>query len=144
MIGTMQGGTENEGEEGVIFSGYTVKDGKLSCFLEDGRATDTSGWAAAASTTSVRRRLYSMFGSYRIEPTVPTEMRGLLFTYEKDESFQEIGYYHNTSGEWDRSAAEELQIPDDAFWQIMQDYEEDIRQLDMTPFSEYVRKETAS
>ena len=33
----------------------------------------------------------------------------LDFTKEKDESFEEIGFYHNTTGEWEASASEELE-----------------------------------
>ena len=59
----------------------------------------------------------------------------LDFTKEKDESFEEIGFYHNTTGEWDASVSEELE--EDVFWSKYDEYGSKTTTLEFVPFSMY-------
>lgn len=82
--------------------------------------------------------MYSIFGTYTISPDGRfLSCNDYYFTYEKDESFQEIGYYHNTSGKWDKSVSKELGLTGDQFWQMASDLEQQIHNVELIPFSQY-------
>ena len=53
----------------------------------------------------------------------------------KDESFEEIGFYHNTTGEWEASVSEELE--EDVFWSKYDEYGSKTTTLEFVPFSMY-------
>lgn len=123
----------------IIFCGYTCKDGEIVSFL-DGWYRNTYRWMGGGRFFNVGSggAMYSIFGVCPLSED-GTELRceDYYFTHETDESFQEIGYYHNTTGEWDVEASEKLDITDDAFWSIMQNYEAQCIPLDLTPFAAY-------
>ncbi len=81
--------------------------------------------------------MYSMFGIFSLLPDA-TEMKWseYYFTYPKDETYQEIGFYCNTSGETDKSVSEELNITEDEFWEKCYDIETEAVELALTPFVE--------
>lgn len=82
--------------------------------------------------------MYTMLGTYTLSPDGRTLLCGdFYFTFEKDESFTEIGYYHNTSGAWDKAVSEELDISPEAFWAIAEALEEQIQPIELIPFSRY-------
>ncbi len=82
--------------------------------------------------------MYTLFGMYSLTADA-TELIGndFYFTFEKDESFQEIGFYHNTTGEMNKDVSEELSITDEEFWQIAADFEKEIQNMELIPFSMY-------
>lgn len=119
-----------------IYSAYTYKDtsylllegwSRNRCFLlEDGTFyTEGSGGA-----------MYSLLENSVLD-TNATQLtcKDLYFTYEKDESFQEIGFYHNATGEWDVSVSEELE--EDVFWGKYDEYGSRTITLEFVPFSMY-------
>lgn len=59
------------------------------------------------------------------------------FTYEKDSNGSEIGYYHNTTGELDKSKSEEMSISADAFDKKMEDYISSAKNTAITSFDNY-------
>ena len=59
-----------------------------------------------------------MFGEYVLSAEGKLESKDYYFTYEKDEDFTEIGFYHNTAGDWDPKVSEELDVSEDEFWAI--------------------------
>ena len=59
------------------------------------------------------------------------------FSYEKDDTFTEVGYYHNTTGDFDKAVSEELHITSEAFWTMEEEYEHRIRILPMQSFTAY-------
>jgi hypothetical protein len=61
---------------------------------------------------------YAMFGEYALSAEGELVCKDYYFTYEKDANFTEIGFYHNTDGEWDPKVSEELDVSEDAFWEI--------------------------
>ncbi len=82
--------------------------------------------------------MYSIFATYTLSPDgTKLACNDYYFTHEKEDHFDDIGFYHNTSGEWNPSASEELSLSDDQFWQIESDLMERIQNLELTPFSKY-------
>lgn len=82
--------------------------------------------------------MYSMFGVY----TLSQDGSGLscedyYFTFEKDEGSTEIGFYHNTTGAWDKSLSQELSITSELFWQMAAVFEDQIQSVPLIPFSAY-------
>lgn len=67
------------------------------------------------------------------EPVLIT--KDYFFTKEKDETFEDIGFYHNTTGDWEASVSEEIE--EEAFWDQFQEYEDSTGTLEFTPFSAY-------
>lgn len=64
------------------------------------------------------------------------------FTYEKDETFEEICYYRNTTGEWDKAVSKE--ISQDEYTKSFDEYSSKIVSLELKPFSVYAYSGTAS
>lgn len=135
-------GSINEEKEGKyyaqnIYSAYTYKDipylliegwSRNRCFLlEDGTFyTEGSGGA-----------MYRMLENYVLDVNATQlSYKDLYFTKEKDESFEEIGFYHNTTGEWDVSVSEELE--EDVFWSKYDEYGNRTTTLEFVPFSMYL------
>jgi len=119
-----------------IYSVYTYKDiphlllegwSRNRCFLLDDGTFYTEGSGGAMYTMIENRALYSN--------ETELSVKDYYFTKEKDESYEEIGFYHNTTGEWDVSASEE--IGEDAFWNKSVEYDSRTRTLEFVPFSMY-------
>ena len=138
LIGTIPQENAAVEEKGVIFSGYSCKDGKAVCFL-DGWARSSYRWMGGGNFYYFGSggAMYSIFAAYKLAPD-GTDLAAIdyYFTYQKDESFQEIGFYHNTTGEWDQEVSEELDISEEEFWELMNSYEKQCVQPELTPFSE--------
>ena len=133
VIGLINDAQTGEGYE--IFAVYTCVDGKPQYVFE--------GWARSAYFIMEDNKLfysgsggamYSIFGIFRLkEDGTKLECDSYYFTYEKDDSYEEIGYYTNTVGEMDKSVSEE--ITEEDFWNIYAEYEDDFASLTFTPFS---------
>lgn len=106
------------------------------CFLLDDGTFYTDGSSGA---------MYSVFENYKLGAN-ETELTCMdyYFTKEKDETFEEYGFYHNTTGEWDISVSEELS--EEKYWGIAAAYSERTITLEFTPFAkyEYVENEVGS
>ncbi len=81
--------------------------------------------------------MYTSIGVY----TIALDGRSLIcddlyFTEEKDESFSEMGFYHNTTGEMKKEASEE--ISEEQFRDKEAELSNQIQYLELTPFTEYV------
>lgn len=119
-----------------IYSAYTYKDtphlllegwSRNRCFLlEDGTFyTEGSGGA-----------MYRMLENYVLdENATQLSCKDCYFTKEKDESYEEIGFYHNTTGELDVSVSEELE--EDVFWSKYDEYGSRTISFELVPFSMY-------
>lgn len=132
---------DNKGSE--ILALYTVKDEKpvfvfesmtrSAYFLMNDGNLFYQGSAGAA---------YSIFGSYAIsENGAELICNDYWFTYEKDKTSYEIGYYHNTTGEYDKAVSEELNITEDEFFSKQSALIAKKTQTDLTPFSAVVEKQ---
>jgi len=119
-----------------IYSAYTYSDipyllvegwSRNRCFLlEDGTFyTEGSGGA-----------MYRILENYVLEENaIQLSCKDYYFTKEKDEFFEEIGFYHNTTQEWDASVSEEIE--EDVFESKYDEYGSRTITLEFEPFSMY-------
>jgi len=119
-----------------IYSAYTYKDtphlllegwSRNRCFLLEDETFYTEGSGGA---------MYRILENYVLDENgTQLSYKDFYFTKEKDESFEEIGFYHNTTGEWEASASEELE--EDVFWSQYDAYGSKTKTLEFTPFAMY-------
>ena len=98
--------------------------------LNDGKTIYNEGSSGAA---------YSIFAILRL-PSLGQELvwEDFYFTYEREEgNYEDIGYYHNTTGIYDKSMAEEMDITDEAFWDLMSEYADQIQEIDFYSFADW-------
>ena len=78
--------------------------------------------------------MYSVLENYVLNANeTGLSCKDFYFTKEKDESFDEIGFYHNTTGEMDASLSEELD--EDTFWNKSAEYSSRTISFELVPFS---------
>ncbi len=85
--------------------------------------------------------LYSIFASYALSEKAELVCNDYWFTYEKDKISYEIGYYHNTTGDFDKAVSEELNISEDEFFKKQSDLISEKAVIELTPFSTIAEKE---
>lgn len=136
IIGSIDGERNGKHYGENIYSVYTYKDipylllegwSRNRCFLlEDGTFyIEGSGGA-----------MYRMLENYVLDKNASRlSCKDIYFTKEKDESFEEIGFYHNTVGECEISVSEELD--EDEFWSKYEEYGSRIISFELVPFSMY-------
>ncbi len=95
-------------------------------YLLDGEIIYNEGSSGAASSV---RATYEWNG-LRLKPI------DFYFTELKSDSMT-VGCYHNTTGTWDPTAADELDMTEEEFWDMMRQYESRIQFFPVTPFSEW-------
>ena len=82
--------------------------------------------------------MYTAYGTYDISDNGKELVcNNFYFTYEKDTSGSEMGFYHNTSGEMDKSISEELNMTDNEFNQKVDELFSSIANVAITPFLSY-------
>lgn len=121
-----------------LFAVYTLADGKPQCSLE---SLYRNSYELTAEGTLFNQAsagaMYSIFGEEKLtEDGTALECVQYLFTYEKDESFSEIGYYRNNSGDFDKELSEE--ISEDEYYQALEELEGRVKTAELTTFAEYV------
>lgn len=132
-------GTTADGEQNAILAGYTCKSGGVSSFLE-GWSRNSYRYMGGGRFLNVGSggAMYSIFGAYRLSADgTELSVEDYYFTHEKGENFDTVYYFHNTTGEWDTEASEELNISDEDFQAILSDYEAQCVRLELTPFADY-------
>lgn len=134
-------GSINEEKDGtyygeMIYSAYTYKEepvlilegwSRNRChLLKDGNYyIEGSGGA-----------MYSIFENKQLEKNGTKFIyNDYCFTYEKDENFEDIGFYRNTTGEWDKSVSEE--ISEEEYTNSFNEYSSKILTMELKPFSLY-------
>lgn len=81
---------------------------------------------------------YSIFGTNTLSADGSELIcNDFYFTYEK-ETFDDIGCFHNTTGEWDKDLAEEMDISTEEFWNIEGELSSQTKSLKLTPIAEYI------
>ncbi|MBO7319057.1 MAG: hypothetical protein J6V06_03440 [Clostridia bacterium] len=85
--------------------------------------------------------MYSIFASYALSEKAELVCNDYWFTYEKDKTSYEIGYYHNTTGDFDKAVSEELNISEDEFFKKQSDLISEKAVIELTPFSTLAEKE---
>lgn len=136
IIGSVDEEKEGKYYSENIYSAYTYHDipylltegwSRNRCFLLEDGTFYTEGSAGA---------MYTIFeNSVLEENATQLSYKDMYFTMEKDEFFEEIGFYHNTTGEWDASVSEELE--ENAFWSEFDAYGSRTIRFEVVPFSKY-------
>ena len=139
IIGAIKDASADNQIGSDIYAVYTYADGEVHCVLEGVYRSRYSymgdGSFLYQGSSGVG---YYIFGTYHIsEDGMTLECNDYYFTYEEDETFTKFGYYHNTTGEFDKEAAEKLDITQDEFWQLEEDYIKEVKTIKLKPFSEY-------
>ena len=139
VIGAVEEKTAEGYRGSNIYSVYTYAEDDIHCILEGwGRNSYCYMGDGSFLYRGSGGAMYHIFGTYTVsEDGLTLECSDFYFTYEKDESFEEIGFYHNISGQWDKSVSEELDITDEEFQQIEDDFKKDVKKIELTPFSEH-------
>lgn len=78
----------------------------------------------------------SAFGTY-VLPAGGTKLECVEFWFSdiKPDTDMEIGFYYNTTGQWDAAASEELTISEEEFWNLNGEIVERAAVLEYTPFA---------
>lgn len=140
--------TERKGMAGRgsrIYALYTCVNGTPR-YTFDGGARNSYMYMGGGSffNQGSNGAMYTIFGTYTLSKD-GTSLRcnDYYFTFEKDKSFKEIGYYHNTSGKWNKAASKELKISQAQFEQIETNLSSQVKTIGLTPFSQYAKKSVA-
>lgn len=129
-----------EPEDGIIYGGFSIVDGEPVSFLDgwyrsafylldDGRFLyEGSGGAA-----------YHMTAVYHLsEDGAELVCEDCWFTDVKEGTEDEIVFYHNTTGEWEKEVSELLDTDEETFWkQIGEQFEGRMADPGMKPLSAY-------
>lgn len=118
-----------------IYSVYTLVDGRPLRSFE--------GWQSNRLQVLSGNRLflqatdgdaYSVLAAYKIAPTGEPECLDYYFTAPQNGS---LAYYHNTSGSNDRNASKRLNMTEDAFEELRNEYMNDVTMLELIPVENY-------
>lgn len=136
IIGSVDGEKEGKYYSENIYAVYTYQDipylllegwSRNRCFLLEDGTFYVEGCGGA---------MYSVLENYVLnENETVLSYKDFYFTKEKDESYEEIGFYHNTTGEMEVSVSEELD--EDTFWNKSTEYSNRIISFELLPFSMY-------
>ncbi len=123
----------------IIYAVFSCANGTPTCTLE-GWGRNSYSWMSEGRflNRGSSGAMYSILATYTISPNGTSLIcDDYYFTFEKDENFEQIGYYHNTTGEWDKSVSEEMDITGEEFWEMETELEDRITNVELTRFSEY-------
>ena len=118
-----------------IYSVYTLVNGKpLRSFegWQSNRLQVLSGSRLFLQATD--GDAYSVLAAYKIAPTGEPECLDYYFTAPQNGS---LAYYHNTSGSNDRNASKRLNMTEDAFEELRNEYMNDVTMLELIPVENY-------
>lgn len=118
-----------------IYSVYTLVNGRpLRSFegWQSNRLQVLSGSRLFLQATD--GDAYSVLAAYKIAPTGEPECLDYYFTAPQNGS---LAYYHNTSGSNDRNASKRLNMTEDAFEELRNEYMNDVTMLELIPVENY-------
>lgn len=139
LIGSIPDSASEVPEKQVIYGGFTCKDGEPVCFL-DGWARNFYQWMGDGRFYNFGSggAAYSGFGTFRIsEDGTALACEDWYFSDTKGADASEIVYYHNTTGVWDKNAAQEISMTSDAFWELSDSLDESCKEMRLLPFAKY-------
>lgn len=126
------------GYSSTIYTMYACADGEPRCILESYYRSRYS-WMGGNEFFYVGSggAIYSIFAHY----TISLEGGELLcqdyyFSHETDETFEEIGFYHNSFGEMDPEVSTILPSEEE-FWMLQEELSGRVQEIELIPFSEY-------
>ena len=114
-----------DGQSRAVFGGWARNRYYL---LDDGRIFNEGSNGA----------IYSIFNTGKLSRDgTKLETEDFYFTYEKNEgNWNDIGRYHNTTGEYDKALSEEMEITEEEFWKLQESLTGRIVTLPLIPLSE--------
>lgn len=118
-----------------IYSVYTLVNGKPLRSFEGWRRNRLqllSGSRLFLQATD--GAAYSVLAAYKIAPTGEPECLDYYFTAPQNGG---LAYYHNTSGSNDRNASKRLNMTEDAFEELRNEYMNDVTMLELIPVENY-------
>lgn len=118
-----------------IYSVYTLVDGRpLRSFegWQSNRLQVLSGSRLFLQATD--GDAYSVLAAYKIAPTGEPECLDYYFKAPQNGG---LAYYHNTSGSNDRNASKRLNMTEDAFEELRNEYMNDVTMLELIPVENY-------
>ncbi|MBQ3105198.1 MAG: hypothetical protein IJC59_04960 [Lachnospiraceae bacterium] len=121
-----------------IYTMFTCTDGEPRCILESYHRSRYS-WMGGNEFfyEGSGGAIYTIFAHYTLSPDGRTFLcQEYYFSHETDETFEEIGFYHNTFGEMELGASTRLSSEDE-FRQLGEELSGKIQQIELIPFSEY-------
>lgn len=123
----------------TLYSLFTFADEKVVCLLdgyarnrydlfEDGTVYNNGSGGA----------IYYVSTTYKLPPNGNSlKCIECYFTHEKNEDFENIAVYHNTTGSWDISESEETDMTIDDFFEYTEKLGKQAVSLELIPFSQY-------
>ncbi|MCR4685675.1 MAG: hypothetical protein K5649_09440 [Lachnospiraceae bacterium] len=129
-------GIETEDHVTSLYSIHTLVDDQ-PVFTLDGWARNYYIWLGDGhyENTGSNGAMSTLCGECHLSKDgTEIEWDDFYFSDEKEPGV--IGFYHNTTGFYDINAAEELDISEDEFGKILEQYEERYTYLPMTPIGE--------
>lgn len=121
-----------------IYALYTLEKDKVKASFE--------GWSRSSYSYLGDGRFfhqgsggasYSAFGVFTLSPDGRSlTCQDYYFTYDKEGDPWETLYYHNKTGQWNRTLSEELKISDEEFWKMATDLESQTKVIQLKPFSQ--------
>lgn len=120
-----------------LFAVYTLIDG-APVFVTEGRSRNSYSLMENGELFNMGSNgaSYSIFGTYALTEGAKLACTDFYFTYDKS-SYDDIGFFHNTTGVYEKSAAEELDMDSTAFFAISEGFGKKTIELDFMPFAEY-------
>lgn len=137
IIGEIEVKNDNACFGSKVYAVYTQADGKIYCALEgyDRNRYDILNDGTFFNLGS-EGATHTIFGAYVLNPSAKEIVcADFYFSYEKDETCQEIFYYHNTTGAFDKAVSEI--ISETSFDKMLNTYNGQIKQMQFTPLREF-------
>lgn len=86
--------------------------------------------------------MYGGFGKFTLNEDASELVCDDFYFFEPDgEAYDGFVFYHNTSGIWDMSVSDVMDLPDDEFWALADKMEAHVSSVVFTPFVEYFDEE---
>lgn len=133
----------SDDEEGVyvkndIYALYTIKN-TSPVLVAEGRSRN---WYSLVDGGKIfnfgsNGAAYRIFGEYSLESNAELKCKDFYFSYDKDGSYTNIGFFHNTTGIYDMAQAKELDISQEEFEKKEEDLAKRTIKLTFTPFSSF-------
>ncbi len=83
---------------------------------------------------------YRIFGTYSLGEEGNLVCSDFNFSYERSNDYTDIGFFHNTTGEYDKNKAEEMQISEEEFGEMENSLGKRTIAIDFTPFRNFTPK----
>jgi len=122
----------------TIYTMYACENGEPRCVLE-GYHRSRYSWMGGNEIfyEGSGGAIYNIFAHYILSPNGGELIcQDYYFSHETDETFKEIGFYHNSSGEMDPKVSIRCSSENE-FWSLNDELRDKVQEIGLIPFSEY-------